>query len=230
MDNFVCFFVNKRINDKHPFPWWANGKQIDENCLGFCFLFSIWNGNIYTIYSSVFQICINIYAAVLYIYIYRNGTNGKRKFAFLGGRITMNGNWWLLFQQTCLSLDDTFLTFFLNIFYVPCPVSHVSYRFPNILFLSFPYLVYPFSQNFLLLVPLYSDIYRILSSRWSNIPHNFLHIFIFHVPLYFTLFPEITISPFPLFPGILNTVSCTYLCSIHLWLFRTEDAGFLRSS
>jgi hypothetical protein len=35
----LCFFINKWTNDKLLFVRWANGKSINEKCLGFCFLF-----------------------------------------------------------------------------------------------------------------------------------------------------------------------------------------------
>jgi hypothetical protein len=38
----VCFFVNKRTNDKLPFARWANGKRIKENCLGFRFRIDVY--------------------------------------------------------------------------------------------------------------------------------------------------------------------------------------------
>ncbi len=61
----------------------------------------IYKCNIYT------HICIHY----IYTYIHtdtqtKNGTNGKRKFVFLS-RQTINGNWQLLCQQTCLSVCKT---------------------------------------------------------------------------------------------------------------------------
>jgi hypothetical protein len=35
--NFVCFFINKRTNNKLPFAPWANSTRIKKNCLSFCF-------------------------------------------------------------------------------------------------------------------------------------------------------------------------------------------------
>jgi hypothetical protein len=56
----VCFFVNKRTDDKLPFAWWASGKRIKEKFS--LALFSVWNGSIY-IYIYIYM-CIHIYICI----------------------------------------------------------------------------------------------------------------------------------------------------------------------
>jgi hypothetical protein len=73
-DNFHLFLCQQKNTGQTFLAQWANGKHIKENCLGFHFLFSIWNGSIY-LYIVLFSIyiCIysnsSIYCKCVYVYI-----------------------------------------------------------------------------------------------------------------------------------------------------------------
>ncbi len=67
-----------------------NGLRQNTWASVFCFL---WETAVYKYKQMYGTVCIYVY-----IYMYRNGTNGKWKFVFLGWQ-TINGNRWLLCQQ-----------------------------------------------------------------------------------------------------------------------------------
>ncbi len=73
---FLCFFVNKRTNDKLLFVWWANGKRIKENRPGWLpfSIFCLKQQHAVHIYKyidiNIFMfICIYVIYVYLYIYI-----------------------------------------------------------------------------------------------------------------------------------------------------------------